>query len=83
MIKLLGIYLVELRHNDQDKCQSIMTAFLSNFIKIGESLKNKADHGIYCVPLHRAFAFFLSRVLLLNLFDERMFVFQKQQLETD
>ena len=75
LIKVLNMYLKELKYNDLEKNQSILQAFIETFMKLSERVKKekKTDHGIYILPIHRCFSFYLTRLLFFNLLDKRQF----------
>lgn len=66
-LKVLKIYLSEVKFDDVAKNQKVMTAFINQFQAIHKEYKtSRKGHGIYCLPLHRAFGFYLSRLLMFN-----------------
>jgi len=71
IIKLMMIYLKEVKHDDVDKNRSILEAFFTNFEKVNLQLCTKRDNGIYILPMHRAFAFFFTRLMMNNLVDPK------------
>ena len=82
LIKVLNQYLREVKHFDTPKNQSIIAAFLQNFFDINQELidEDKADHGIYCLPIHRCFSYYFTRLILFNYFDATLYVQEKETL---
>lgn len=75
MIKVLNSYLKEIRHNDLEKNRSVLNTFIQKFTEIQSQLKDKhlLGHGVYCLPLHRCFGFYFSRLMLFNFLDPKQF----------
>ena len=71
LIKILNIYLKEVKFDDLEKNQSIFQAFIETFQWIDRKLKsqNKTSHGLYVLPIHRCFSFYITRLLFLNYYD--------------
>ena len=47
-----------------------MEAFLSGFKEIKNKLQEKRNNGLYLLPLHRCFAYYITRLLMNNYMDE-------------
>lgn len=82
LIKVLNMYLKEIKHNDIEKNRSILSAFLSSFDAISKKIKDqkKENHGIYILPLHRSFAYYFTRLMFFNYIDPKVFENEKQNL---
>lgn len=82
LIKVLNLYLREVKHNDIEKNQAILEAFLQNFIYINQEIvdEDKENNGIYCVPIHRCFSYYFTRLILFNYFDDSLYVEEKKTL---
>ena len=73
-IKVLNLYLREVKHDDVERNQAILEAFLQNFIHINQELvdDNQDRNGIYCVPIHRCFSYYFTRLILFNYLDPNL-----------
>ena len=51
-----------------------MRAFLKAFMSIEKRIEkeNKSKHGLYFLPLHRVFAFYLTRLVVGNIMDPKV-----------
>ena len=46
--------------------KKIMSCFLECFLRISEVMPRGLDVGFFMIPLHRVFAFYITRLLMLN-----------------
>ena len=62
-----------MKHDDYEKNRSIMAAFLKSFSTIKAKVESEKlqDHGLYVLPLHRAFSFYFTRILLYSYLEKR------------
>ena len=72
--KVANLYMLGIDSANVEKNRNIMKAFLDTFILIDEQLKAKGhiDEGFITMPVHRCFAFYLTRLLINNQFDPNM-----------
>ena len=82
MIKVVNMYLKHVKHNDTDKNRSILNQFIKNISEFKETLisQKKLNHGIYIVPMHRSFGFYITRLLMLNFIDPKQYKDIKEEL---
>jgi hypothetical protein len=66
------MYLKEIDYLNLDKNRSILDAFCRAFEIIDLRMRDDdlTNVGFFSVPLHRAFAYYLTRYLLLNQYDK-------------
>ena len=75
LINVLNIYLQEVPHADIHSNTAILGAFVEVFDQTKGLVKD--SHGIYCIPIHRCFAYFFTRLILFNYYDSKQFVHEK------
>lgn len=82
LIKVLNMYLKEIKHNDVEKNRSVLSAFLKSFNELSNKIKEekKENHGIYILPLHRSFAYYFTRLIFFNYLDNKVLNEEKQKL---
>lgn len=66
------MYLKEIDHSNLDKNRSILDAFCRAFEIIDKRMRdhNLTNVGFFSMPLHRTFAYYLTRYLMLNHYDK-------------
>jgi hypothetical protein len=69
LINLMNIYLQELEYDDRKSNMAILEAFIQVFYKTKFLFKD--EEGIYCMPMHRCFAYFFTRMILYNYHDPK------------
>ena len=74
-IKILNMYISKVKHNDSDKSKSILDQFLTSMTEFRDKIDSENMHkkGFYILPLHRTFAFFSTRLMVLNLLDDKVY----------
>lgn len=67
------LYIQDINSKDLNKNKSILKAFLNSFEEIWEKhtkTENLEFHGFANIPMHRTFAFYITRLLFNNIYDQ-------------
>jgi hypothetical protein len=67
LISVLNIYLTEVKHDDLKSNKEILGAFIEVFKSTFNQIPK--ENGIYCLPIHRCFAYYFVRLILYNYYD--------------
>eukprot|EP00347_Sterkiella_histriomuscorum_P017752 403348132 len=69
--KIYKGYLKELDPSNLQRNRRLMSAFIVYFQDINERFASHLNKGFFCIPLHRAFSYYLSRLVMYNYIKDK------------